>query len=196
MFALSLVALVVGAGFLALLSLRYLQQKHVMTTFQSYLAAPRQAVTLHEENLGSEVELRMVGSVPNLAGNPVNLDERKRYAAYFIATVDQDACAGAFEITTVYRATDPAFDPSRSLVVSSRRDTQPRSDTDVLFPVFTFYAAEFVGFRIPSMQRKCLKAIEAVSDFRSLSLPLWITLAPGWQNEPLYQTLTAPPWPF
>jgi hypothetical protein len=172
-----------GAALL-LLGLRVYQQHDATALFSRYVGSQRQPLALQERQQGDAVLLYPSGPVPDMAGGYGNSSEPVRRGYYFAAVLDERRCPKRM-LSLRIAYTGSADDFSRDLVVV----TADGGDTHVFFPVFTDGGHQFAGVAMSGEDRRCLAGLEAVIDYKSLPLPLWLRLPSNWPDQRLYQTI-------
>lgn len=187
-FAIPAFALIMAV--LALVLARSYQQSHLTKLFDRYLSAGRQPIELVESQSDDRILLRPSGPLTSMSGPKVRLDEIALSGFYLAASIDPNRCQGpALRMRVAYRSDDPFNDHSRVVTAPLNRE---QGETQVLFPVVTATSSRFEGLEIMSDQRPCLRQLAAVTEYRSLPLPLWLRLGPDWRSKRLYQTLAEP----
>jgi hypothetical protein len=191
-----MLAIVVSAILLWMVSIwgvRAYQQVSIRGLFERYLSADRQPVNFEEIKADGTVLLKPVGTVPDMNGKTVSIDEAKFNGFYLVLTLDEKDCdASEFAGTFVYRKT-PYLDLSRTLRIPLR---SKESKSYILVPVIDFVSipAHFEGIEMAADKRACLTNLEAIGHSRSLPLPLVLRLEPRWEEAPLYQQFRRTPF--
>jgi hypothetical protein len=183
-------AIPVSAVILTALTLtiaRAYQQLYTAKLFDRYLSAHRQPIQLAESQSGHRTLLRPAGPITDMSGTTVHLDQIMPNGFYLVASIDPDRCREpAFRMRVTYKSTNPYDDFSRVVTAPISRNG---GETQILFPVFNTAASLFEGLELFTDQRSCLRELAAVTEYRSLPLPLWLRLGPAWKSSYLYQTL-------
>jgi hypothetical protein len=187
-----------GAGLLA--ACRGFQQASVARLIGHYLQAPRESVVLEELASDGSVFLKPTGAVANIAGVPSLMNQGTADDYYFVVSTDGARCASPVLQLKVHYAADQAyFDFSRTMYLVLSKNGSPGY---AFIPVGNsrFSGREgfgepgvfsrFTGFSVPVADRACLLNVEAVTNFHSLGLPLWLRLPPDWKRLKLYQAFS------
>jgi hypothetical protein len=187
-FAVPSVAL--GTAVFLLVALRSFQNPHAHQLVDQYLTAPREPVQLVEEQAGDEILLRPTGEAPGMSGANDLIEQTPFEGYYFDATIDTERCP-EFAATISYKKY-PFIDISRDILLES--GGKP-GNGHIIFPIMNSNRppqTKFEGVKISAEQRPCFLGLQAIADYKSLPLPLWLQLPPEWRDERLYQTQTRP----
>jgi hypothetical protein len=187
--ALPVCALALGA--LLLVVLRVYQGPNELHLAEKYLAAPQVEVPLLEQPAaGNMTLLRPTGALPAMSGAAAPVDTASD-AFYFDAVVDGTRCP-FFTAKVLY---DREYVTQAVQLVSSKG-----GKGHIFFPVASqaghYLYFRFKGILVNKAQRSGLLGLQAVTDYKSLPLPLWWELPANWRGLPNYQVRNSSLLPF
>jgi hypothetical protein len=175
-------------------TLRAYQAPHVRRLFHEYMAAPKERV---ETTLTTDGDRALIGcpALWELAPDEIPLAPVR--ARYLVADFAAGAACDAVQlpVTFKYWYQDKTTDFSRVVIV--RLQTSGKA-TRVFIPVYYNHSGSslngptryFEGVELPRRYADCLTALERITDPKAYSLLVDFTLAPGWEQATLFQTLT------
>jgi hypothetical protein len=155
--------------------------------FTRYMTVSRATVQLTEERSGDNILLRPRGRIPAMSGVLADFENTPLEGYYFDASIDTQRCP-SFAAKVVFTKNLFGTDLSRVMEVASNAS----GTGHFLFPVVNWplLHTAFVGLEVAEQQRACFLGLQAVVDYKSLPLPLWLQLPPDWRNMKLYQYQT------
>lgn len=163
---------------------RTVQKPGARALLDAYDQAPTEAVPASRISL-DDGHIRLLTSMFDRASQ----EPGPRHALVVVDVLSDGCASSSVDLTFRYqRVGVPAdFDFSRSVTVpAAAAGSEP---TRVFFPAYGMGAGDpeagFIGIDVPAAQADCIR-IARVRDTRSLPLLLGATLAPGWENGPLY----------
>jgi hypothetical protein len=146
-----------------LIAARWYQARNARDLMKAYMAAPKQPI----EDPGQPLSGVAANAWPQL------LEVR----------FDAASCRAAHTVTARYDAASPNVDLTRTIAINSPAHS---GITRIYIPVFD----AFSGLAFSGTTDQCAPQVSRLSNLASFPLVLGATLAPDWEERPLYQRLT------
>jgi hypothetical protein len=194
------VMLFAGAAVLAagpLMAARWYQQRRLVALIDSYLQAPREAVTTTQRDLPdgrSALDMRLPDAESSARATPGSVRTE-----YLIVELGGGACdSRKLDVTIRYEGSHPFADFSRSVTVSPPLD--PGKTALVTSAAYFYFQRDhvadpdvvwyrFQGLEVSRAGIPCVTGVYRLRDPARFALLLETDLPPGWIRSELYRTV-------